>query len=193
LADGLPALRLPVGHGGPEAVPQKTPRRAEMRQSPEQDAIEKRLGPGKTSRDGFLGTDTRHLGEIIVEDDLSVKRLDLTHAAIVDRMRFFRDAAEEGFGGVVMVPPHFEVRSDSVRGKISCPFGHQGGGFAKNTVIVENTRLNKQVMYTDLTIHLIEAHGFYQGRGAYFRTDPAVLAEVLEVERLPPPAMPQES
>jgi len=161
-----------------------------MKQSPEHDAIEKRLGPGKTSRDGFLGQDTRHLGEIIADDDLAVKRLDLTHAAIAERMRFFRDAAEAGLGGIVEVPPHFEVRSDSVRGRIPCPFGHKGGSFAKNTIIVDNTRLNKQVIYTDLTIHLIGEHGFYQGRGAFFRTDPATLAEVLEVLPLPPPEAP---
>ena len=161
-----------------------------MKQSPKYDAIEKRLGPGKSSRDGFLGKDRRHLAEIIAEDDLEIKRLDLSHAAIAARMRFFRDAAEAGFGDVVHVAPHFEVRADSVRGRIPCPFGHAGSSFPKNNVVVENTLLNRQVIYTDLTIHLIEEHGFYQGRGAFFRTDPAILAEVLEVSHLPPPEAP---
>lgn len=161
-----------------------------MKQSPEYDIIESRLGPGKTSRDGFLGQDTRHLAEIINDDDLAVKRLDLTHGAIAARMRFFRDAAEAGLGGVVDVAPHFTVSSDSVRGRIPCPFRHKGGSFAKNTIIVNNVALNRQVIYTDLTIHLIEEHGFYQGRGAFFRNDPATLAEVLEVSPLPPPEAP---
>jgi hypothetical protein len=44
-----------------------------------------------------------------------------------------------------------------------------------------NKKLDKKVFFTDLQIHLIEKHGFYQGKGSSYRLEPAELAEILEV------------
>ena len=73
--------------------------------------------------------------------------------------------------------PHFEVRVESARGFCECPFG-EAEAIAKTNVFVTNTRLNKDVIYSELSLHLIEAHGFYQGRGGYYRYEPAWLVEV---------------
>ncbi|MBU1535256.1 hypothetical protein KKF84_08035, partial [Myxococcota bacterium] len=48
-----------------------------------------------------------------------------------------------------------------------------------------NIQKTNQITYTDLSIHLIAHHGFYQGRGAHFRLDPAHLVDVLEVPLTP--------
>jgi len=143
--------------------------------------VQDNMRPGAITLDGFLGSDTRNLGDILIEDDAEVKRMGLTHEEIASRMNELREAGEEGLGEFITVPPHFEVRVDSVRGKLPCPFEHPGL-FPKTNITVRNTRLGREITYTDLQIHLIEAHGFYEGKGSRYRIDPRELAELLEIE-----------
>ncbi|HRR34135.1 MAG TPA: hypothetical protein P5026_08565 [Kiritimatiellia bacterium] len=151
-----------------------------MKQSRQDDIIQDRMRPGVITRDGLLGHDRRPLRDILEADDAEVRRLGLTHAAIAARMRALRDAGAEGLGEPVTVLDHFEVRVDSVRGLLPCPFPHEGL-CRKEFVDVRNLRSGGQVVYTELNIHLIEAHGFYEGLGAPFRQEPAILARVLEI------------
>ena len=82
-----------------------------------------------------------------------------------------RDAGMAGLGEFLDVAPHFEVRVDSVRGKLPCPFGDPGI-FPKTNTTVRNKRLGREITYTDLHIHLIGSHGFYEGKGSPFRLEP---------------------
>jgi hypothetical protein len=138
------------------------------------------MAPGAITRDGFLGDDRRPLVDILLADETAVKALDLDHPRIAARMRELRDAGMAGLGEFVEVAPHFEVRVDSVRGRLPCPFGDPGV-FPKTNVTVRNRRTDRESTYTDLHIHLILAHGFYEGRGSPFRLEPKDLAEVLEI------------
>ncbi len=152
-----------------------------MKQTVQMQAIQAKMKPGVIVRDGFLGTDARNLVDILTEDEAAVLRLGLTHGDIAGRMISLRDAGTAGLGEAIDVPPHFEVRVDSVRGKLPCPFGDPGI-FPKTNTTVRNTRLGRQITYTDLHIHMIGSHGFYEGRGSQFRLEPRDLAEVLEVQ-----------
>lgn len=152
-----------------------------MKQTVQMERIQEKMRPGVITRDGFLGSDRRKLIDILIEDDEAVKRMDLTHQRIVGRMIELRDAGMRGLGEFVEVPPHYEVRVDSVRGKLPCPFGDPGI-FPKTNIMIRNTRLGRELTYTDLHIHLIGSHGFYEGTGSPFRLEPAELAEVLEIE-----------
>ena len=49
-----------------------------------------------------------------------------------------------------------------------------------NTTVV-NKRIGRTITYTDLHIHFIGDHGFYEGMGAPFRLEPEDLIEILEV------------
>lgn len=151
-----------------------------MKQVPDWQQVQTNLRPGVITLQGFLGDDGRDLVQIIDEDDATVRRLGLTHAQIADRMAELRDAGARGLGEFIDVPPHFAVRVDSVRGRLRCPFGDPGLT-PKTNITVRNLALGREVAYTDLGIHCIRAHGFYQGHGAAFRADPATLAEILEV------------
>ncbi|MFP4563185.1 MAG: hypothetical protein ACLFRY_07715 [Spirochaetia bacterium] len=152
-----------------------------MKQTPQMRRVQENMRPGAITLDGFLGNDPRNLGDILIEDDAEVKRMGLTHEEIASRMNVLREAGEEGLGEFITVPPNFEVRVDSVRGKLPCPFEHPGL-FPKTNITVRNTRLGREITYTDLQIHLIEAHGFYEGKGSRYRIDPEELVEVLEIE-----------
>jgi hypothetical protein len=153
-----------------------------MKQSPELEAIQQKLRPGVITAEGFLGTDPRPLSEIIETDDAAVARLGLTHELIARKMRDLHDAGIRGLGEFVEAGPHLEVRVDSVRGKLPCPFGDRGLE-QKGFTVVRNKKLGHELSYTDLITHMIAAHGFYEGRGSPFRLEPTDLAAVLEIER----------
>lgn len=149
-----------------------------MKQSVEYNIIQDNMRPGAITRDGMLGHDRRNLRDIIEADDAAVRRLGLTHASVAARMRGLRDAGREGLGETVTVAERFDVRVDSVRGKLPCPFLHEGL-FEKEFVEVLNRGNGARTTFTALNIHMIEAHGFYEGLGSPFRLDPARLARAL--------------
>ncbi len=151
-----------------------------MKQSPELDRIQGQMAPGVLTRDGFLGNDRRCLAEIIDADCAVVHRIGVTHAAIAARMRDLRESGKSGLGLPVRVPPHFEVQVEAARGRQPCPFGGRGL-FGKTTTFVTNVRLGEQVQFSDLQIHMIGMHGFYEGTGSRYRIDPERLVLVLEV------------
>ena len=150
-----------------------------MKQTVQMQKAQERMAPGVITRDGFLGEDRRDLGDILLTDDASVKALGLEHEALARRMVELRDAGMAGLGEFVDVAPHFEVRVDSVRGRLPCPFGDPGI-FPKTNITVRNRRTGREITYTDLHIHLVRVHGFYEGRGSPYRLEPKNLAEVLE-------------
>jgi hypothetical protein len=152
-----------------------------MKQPVQMREIQNRMKPGVITRDGFLGTDTRNLIDILLADDAEVKRLDLTHRGIAGRMRDLREAGKPGLGDAVAVAPHFEVSVDTARGKLPCPFGHPGL-IGKTSIHVRNLDKDREIAFTDMNIHLIEAHGFYEGRGSHFRLEVRDLVDVLEIE-----------
>ena len=136
--------------------------------------IQCRVGEG--AQDGFLGHDIRSVSEIIRADDETVCRLGLTHRQLGDRMSAVLAAARQGLGDFVEIEPGLEARTDDVRGHIPCPFGDSVVEL-KTTVTVR--RLGEELTFSALNIHLIVAHGFYEGHGALFRLDPDRLARVL--------------
>jgi hypothetical protein len=151
-----------------------------MKQTVQMQKAQERMAPGVITRDGFLGDDRRGLADILLADDAAVKALGIEHEALARRMVELRDAGMAGLGEFVDVAPHFEVRVDSVRGRLPCPFADPGI-FPKTNITVRNRRTGREISYTDLHIHLVWVHGFYEGRGCPFRLEPKDLAEVLEI------------
>lgn len=151
-----------------------------MKQSLQLTHIQEQMKPGVITLDGFLGTDTRNLIDILIEDDGVTRRCGRTHAAIADRMEYFRVKGAEGLGEFMDIEPNFQVRVDSVRGKLPSPFGGPGM-YEKINTTVRNTRLGREITFTDLHIHFVRDHGFYEGKGSPFRLEPEDLITILEV------------
>jgi hypothetical protein len=152
-----------------------------MKQTVQMKIIQEKLQPGVITRDGFLGSDRRNLVDILEDDEARVKRIKLTHRQIADRMIELRDVGMKGLGDFISVPPHYEIRVDSVRGKLPCPFVDPGI-LPKTNITVRNLKKNAEIIFTDLHIHLIGSHGFYEGKGSIFRLEPATLADILEIK-----------
>jgi hypothetical protein len=153
-----------------------------MKQPPHLDEVQRQMQPGVITAEGFLGSEARDLAAILDDDGAQVRRRGLTHERIAQRMRELRDAGAAGLGEFLDVPPHFQVRVESVRGKLPCPFGDRCL-VQKGFTVVKNRSSGGEITFTDLAVHLIEAHGFYQGRGSPYRLEPDEIVEVLEVRR----------
>ena len=151
-----------------------------MKQTPQMRKIQDAMLPGVITLNGFLGKDTRDLADILAADQGEARRKGYTHQQIAERMISLREAGKRGLGEFITVEPHFEIRVESVRGKLPCPFGDPGI-FPKVNTTVRNLSLKKEITYTDLHIHFILAHGFYEGKGSLFRLEPADLILILEI------------
>ena len=149
-----------------------------MKQTPELLEAQRRMRPGFISRDGFLGTDPRPLRAILDDDDAHLAALGLTHHDVAQRLRYFTDAARARFGAATVVDLLYEVRMLEVRGRIHCPWPHPGG-HRKNVVYLRRLDTGEEMRWTELQIHMIEAHGFYEGRDSVWRLSPAQIKRVL--------------
>lgn len=149
-----------------------------MRQSPDMQKIQEKMQPGKLTESGFLGDDTRNLADILADDNDTVIRLGLKHEEIAARMRYFTEEGKIGLGSPVIIDEIFIVTVEDHRGVVPCPFSEGFLADKRNTSVI-NLFTKRTVRWSDLNIHMIEEHGFYEGRGAYFRVDPAEAAEVL--------------
>ena len=154
-----------------------------MKETPDLKKAHESMRPGVLTVEGFLGEDRRNLVEILIADDAKVQRQGLTQQAIADRMKELRDEGKRGLGLEEPVGDHFEVLVEEVRGGLPCPFGCPGL-IKKSNTTVRNTESGERLTYTDLSIHLIEAHGFYQGAPSTFRLDPEHLKKHLEIKTI---------
>jgi hypothetical protein len=123
---------------------------------------------------GFLGTDPRPLADIIAEDALALRHRGLTPMEIAGRMRILTNAAVSRLGTPISIG-NLEITVDDHRGILACPWSHPGRILKRNTQVLDLST-GKTLRWTDLSIHLIGHHGFFQGRGSPFRLEPADLA-----------------
>lgn len=140
--------------------------------------IMSRMKPGIITLNGFLGDDRRNLNDIIQDDTLVLDRLGHTAKELAARMDYFSQQSWEAFGEEIAVDEIYQVKTDVVRGKLPCPFGHPGI-YRKAITTLTNTNNGLIVRWTSLSIHLISAHGFFEGKGSPFRLDPETLIRAL--------------
>ncbi len=142
----------------------------------EKNALE-RMKPGAITIQGFLGTDTRGLADIIEADAEEFRRLKLDPEEAADGLERLRDAGQAGLGEPITVEGRYVVSTGDARGVLPCPYGD--GVFHKNSVTVDDERSGIELIYSDLSLHLLRAHGFCQGQGSPFRLAPEALARLL--------------
>ena len=61
------------------------------------------------------------------------------------------------------------------------PFGDPKRLYHKIVATVQNKALNKKLTYTQLNVHMIRDHGFFEGKGSIYRLEPEELVEFLEI------------
>ena len=149
-----------------------------MESSPLEHKVRRLMEPGNLTRDGMLGEDKRTIDEIIAADLDTVECLGLTNHEIAAKLREVMNAARQGLGDPVLIDMQLEAIAFEAQGLISCPFEHPGH-YLKCLVTLKRTDTGQELLWTDLSIHMIEAHGFYEGKGSKFRVEPDHAAAVL--------------
>lgn len=150
-----------------------------MKQSPEEYNVTERMRAGVSSRDGFLGGDQRPLSEILATDLAAVEAMGVSHVEIAVALEAVVAHAMAAYGARVTIAGHLTAVYHEAMGRIRCPFGD--GLYAKGDVELTDTRTAVTVHVPPLAVHMIELHGFYQGRGSRYRVDPATLCKMLDI------------
>jgi rubredoxin len=149
-----------------------------MKKTPQLEKLEELLRSSKIVAGGFLGTDQRPLTEIIEEDMAEVALFDYSLKEIAERMTEITEKAAHGLGTRVSIDDTLEAEVDDNRGTLVCPWPGEGE-YIKRLTHAYRKGTGASALWSDLSIHLIRAHGFFQGRGSAFRIEPRELIRVI--------------
>lgn len=139
------------------------------------------MAPGVLSRDGFLGTDTRELDEIIASDGAVLDGMGVRPDDLADRMEEVFARALKNLGRpVVTIDGRLEAVYRESMGRIPSPWPGEGV-FQKGEVEVKDIQSGESIRFSPLAIHLIRKHSFFQGRGSVYRLDPKELCKILRL------------
>jgi hypothetical protein len=149
-----------------------------MKQSPRDENLEQTLRSGKLTAGGFLGADSRSVDEVVAEDAATLKKLGYSITQVAARMQELRDLARPALGNWVKINEVLQVKSEDYKGLIGCPWPHSGQ-FEKRITAAQRLDTGQSASWSDLNIHLVEEHEFFEGRGAFFRIEPEDLIRVI--------------
>jgi len=147
-----------------------------MKNSTEEKKAYERMKPGAITAQGFLGDDDRGLADIVAADEEAFRRHALVFEVVAEELERLRDAGGRGLGEAVTVEGKWLVQAGDARGVLPCPWGD--GVFHKNAIEVERVETGSRVAYSDLSIHMLRAHHFCQGKGHSFRLEPETLKKL---------------
>jgi hypothetical protein len=149
-----------------------------MKQAPDAKAVQDTLREGILTRDGFMGDDPRDFASVIREDAEALEALGVTTEALADRMALLTKAGLAAAGAPVAIEG-YEVVVEDYMGRIGCPF--RDGRTPKRNTTATEPKERETMSWTDLSIHLIRKHGFFQGKGSPYRLEPRELARFLKL------------
>jgi hypothetical protein len=149
-----------------------------MKESPQMQKLEQILRSSKLVAGGFMGDDLRSINEIISADASEVSKLGYTIEQIASRMQAITDAATMRLGTWAKVDENHQAVVEEAKGALVCPWPHPGR-YAKRVTTAENCDSGEIIRWSDLNIHLIAKHGFFEGRGAMFRIEPEKLVNII--------------
>jgi hypothetical protein len=150
-----------------------------MKESPQDKKLDEILRSSRLVAGGFMGEDERSVYEIISADANELGRLGLAKEQVAERMHQITNLAIPGLGTWVRIDQHLEAKVDEARGMLPCPWPH-AGRFAKRITSLRSSRTGELLhRWSDLNIHLIGEHGFFEGKGSHFRIEPKSIAEIV--------------
>ena len=149
-----------------------------MKESPYDKKLNEMLRSSKLVAGGFMGIERRDVCEIIDADAAELAGLDLTQEQVAERMQQITDLAKSGLGTWVRIDENLEAKVEEARGWLVCPWPHPGT-FAKRMTSLRSSKAGPSFSWSDLSIHLIGEHGFFQGKGSRFRIEPKEIAKII--------------
>lgn len=152
-----------------------------MRESPQDKKLDEVLRSSKLVAGGFMGRDTRSVSEIVDEDVAALSAEGFTAEQVAARMQQITNVAKTGLGTWVRINDNLEAKVDEARGLLVCPWPHPGT-FLKRITSVRQSRTGASIRWSDLNIHLIGKHGFFEGKGSEFRIEPKELMGIILID-----------
>jgi hypothetical protein len=149
-----------------------------MKRSPEMQRLEEVLRSSKLVAGGFLGDDPRPLEEIVEADAKEVAETGHDLVEFAEKMREITAKAKKGLGTPVKLGEKIQAQASDTRGDLVCPWPHPGK-YSKVLTTVRDTESGKIVRWSELSIHMIEAHGFFEGKGSQYRLEPKEVADII--------------
>jgi hypothetical protein len=149
-----------------------------MKESPKIRILNQILRSSKLVAGGLMGNDHRSFTEVIDTDSFRVSKLGYTTEQIAERMQKLTDAAKKGLGNWVKIDDICQAVVHEAQGFLVCPWPHMGR-YAKRITTVERYDTGQTIRWSDLNIHLIGKHSFFEGRGAMFRIEPEELINII--------------
>jgi hypothetical protein len=149
-----------------------------VKESPESKKLEEILRSSKLVAGGFMGQDNRSVTEVVSTDATELSKLGYSIEEIARRMREITDSATKALGNWVDMNEKFRAVVEEAKGQLVCPWPHPGG-YDKRVTTVELKETGKSIFWSDLNIHLIGEHGFFEGKGSAFRVEPKELIDVI--------------
>jgi hypothetical protein len=140
------------------------------------------LGPSRFSAEGFLGSDQRRPEDIIHDDAAALARLGIDKSKLVDALRNACVAADRGLGAPVRLAGGVSAVSRDWRGRTPSPFPGEGT-FAKGETVFSDDTTGASFSISPLSLHLIDKHGFFQGKGSPYRVEPEIAARMMELSK----------
>jgi hypothetical protein len=96
---------------------------------------------------------------------------------VAEAMRKLLKEGRKGLGEPITVGTSYRVQVNDARGFLACPF--EDGIYRKTNAVVEHLSSGKILLYSELSLHLLEKHHFLQGLGSPFRLEPRELKDIL--------------
>jgi hypothetical protein len=148
------------------------------------------MRPGAFSQRGFLGEHER-LADVLEADAATLAELSLSGEDLAAPLDRLLDAAEAARGRPARVDDRFDVDIEVFTGFQICPWAPDpnrgqcpaGGGVRHASVEwrLHNRETGDRLSGPGLIVHLIRAHGFFEGFESPGRVDPRLLAKLLEL------------
>jgi len=149
-----------------------------MGNSPDVQKLDEILRSSRIVAGGFMGDDLRDVSEVIEEDRRVVEGLGYSVQQVAERMQGITETATAALGTPVEIDGRLSVCVDEAKGVVVCPWPHQAGFDKRLTVVIEIDS-DRQTTWSDLNIHMIAEHGFFEGHGSGMRIEPKKLIEII--------------
>lgn len=148
------------------------------------------MRPGVFSESGFLGPE-ESLTEVLTGDAQALAELQLSREELVAPLEKLIEQAEAAPPRSARLENRIEIRIEVLPGFQICPWSPEphraqcaaGGGVRHASVgwHLRNLHSGDKLSGPGLIVHLIRAHGFFEGRQSPNRVDPRALAQIVEL------------
>jgi hypothetical protein len=149
-----------------------------MKNTPEMEKLDNILRSSRIVAGGFMGPDHRDIEDVTQADTRTLEQLGYSLKQVAVRMQQITDTAKKALGVPVEINTALTACVDEAKGKIVCPWPHPAS-FDKRLTTVTDADSSEEITWSDLHIHMIAEHGFFEGLGSKMRIEPEKLIKLI--------------